>query len=1478
MLGIALSLPFVQTKIGNYVTEMLNADYKTDIKVERVAISIFGGVKLKNVRIKDYRHQTMIFASVIKTNILSFKKLYEGDLLFGEIRVDGLYFNLKTYKGENDSNIDKFVALFDSDKPSTKRFLMKAKNVYLSNSHFLLIDENRENPKDLDITKLNAELSNFKIYGPDVTTNILKMSCLDHRGLYVKNLTTNFTYTLKHIKLDHLVLKTNESLVKGNLIMNYGNHDFSKFNDKVQFDVKLEKASISSNDLFPFYKELGKNQIFKFTSKIKGTLNDLYVKDLNLRDQNNSKIIGDVNFKNLFGEEGQEFYMKGSFDQIVSNYKNLTSILPTILGKSLPPSLKKLGQFNFRGKTEVTTKTLKANFYASTALGNIQSDLVMTNLDHIDNAFYKGNVILEQFNVGAFIGQKELGVVTLNLDVNGKGFNEKYLNTSFSGDVYKIRFKGYNYTNIVVDGNFKKPFFKGKVFVNDPNLFLDFVGNVNIGKKECDYDFSAKIDYANLTKLKLTKSDSLAILKGAIDIKVTGTTIDNLRGNIAITNASYQNNKTTYLFDNFAMKSSFDSKNVRTIAINSPDIIEGQVVGKFQIAQLQKIAENSLGSLYSNYRANPVKKGQFLKFNFSIHNKIIEILSPDFSIGDDTSIKGSINSDNNEFKFKFSSPKIAAFENYFDKINIEIDNKNPLFNTFIEMDSIKTKYYKVSNFNMINVTKNDTLFLRSEFKGGNKAEDFFKLNLYHTIDKNNHNVVGLQKSDIKFKDYFWFLNEEENEQNKIVFDKSLNDFSFEDIILSHENQKISLNGLLKGKNYKDLEIGFNDVNLNKITPDIPSLKVNGKLNGTLSFKQMDEIFQPKTSLVVDSLNINDIHLGRLNLDVKGDQGLKNFELNSSIENKDVDIFNAIGAINIIDDKTIMDVDLRFNNFNLGSLSLLGEDIITDIKGFASGNARIEGDIKAPEINGRLYLDEVALKVPYLNVNYQFENKTVVDVTENLFIVRNAILKDTKFDTQGVLEGRISHTNFSDWDLDLHIKSDRLLALDTKDSEDAAYFGTAFINGKASITGPTDGLFIKVNAKSEKGTAIKIPINDADAVGTNDYIHFLSPKEKNNLGSGIVDKTRNYNGLELEFNLDIDKNAEIEVILNRSSGHGMRGRGVGGLLLEINTLGKFNMIGDIQVYEGSYNFKYGGIIDKKFEVKKLGSIVWEGDPMRARLDLEAVYKTMANPSVLLENPTFNKKVPVEVVIGIKGNLNNPEPDFKISFPTVSSVMKSEIQFKLDDKDIRQTQALYLLSTGGFLSAEGVGQSDLSVNLFETASGIFNNIFQDEDGKFNLGLDYVSADKRPGLEADGRFGVTVSTKINERIIINGKVGVPVGGINESAIVGNVEVLYRVNEDGTLNLRMFNKENDVSYIGQGIGYTQGVGVSYEVNFDTFKELVNKIFKKKVLEREVKSNNEFDSDVESEYQNSDSKKSRKATRTNNEGVKEEEEELLVD
>ena len=112
--GIALTLPSVQTKIANYYTEKINAQYGTNINVEQVAITVFGSVKLKKVLIKDHHNDTLIYANRIATSILDSKKLINGTLLFGGLRVDGLLLNIKTYKNEKNTNLNKFIAAFDS--------------------------------------------------------------------------------------------------------------------------------------------------------------------------------------------------------------------------------------------------------------------------------------------------------------------------------------------------------------------------------------------------------------------------------------------------------------------------------------------------------------------------------------------------------------------------------------------------------------------------------------------------------------------------------------------------------------------------------------------------------------------------------------------------------------------------------------------------------------------------------------------------------------------------------------------------------------------------------------------------------------------------------------------------------------------------------------------------------------------------------------------------------------------------------------------------------------------------------------------------------------------------------------------------------------------------------------------------------------------------------------------------------------------
>jgi hypothetical protein len=53
-------------------------------------------------------------------------------------------------------------------KPSTRKFLLKVDNAYITDAHFSVSDENKKQPVDVDFTKLT--LSKFLLYGPDLKT------------------------------------------------------------------------------------------------------------------------------------------------------------------------------------------------------------------------------------------------------------------------------------------------------------------------------------------------------------------------------------------------------------------------------------------------------------------------------------------------------------------------------------------------------------------------------------------------------------------------------------------------------------------------------------------------------------------------------------------------------------------------------------------------------------------------------------------------------------------------------------------------------------------------------------------------------------------------------------------------------------------------------------------------------------------------------------------------------------------------------------------------------------------------------------------------------------------------------------------------------------------------------------------------------------------------------------------------------------
>lgn len=1446
VLVIIFSIPAVQTSLGKLATKRINEDFGTNINIAKLGLQFNGDVELKEIYIEDFKKDTLIYITELNTSVLSLKNFYNNKLTFGDIDIEGLTFNIKTYLGESNTNLDVFVAKLDDEKPRKEKsdFLLSSTDVTIEDGSFKLTDENKENPKKLDLSNLNINATDFQILGPDVKMNINSLSFLDSRGLEVQELKSHFVYTLNGMNFKDLSIKTPESELIGNVEFTYERENLQFFTDQVKLKANFKNSKVSFKELNTFYNEFGSKEIAQLSANFSGTLNNLQVDDLKVNTSGNTKIYGDINFKNLFNAEEDNFEMNANFRNLTSNYRDLKSLMPNILGASIPSSFNKLGSFKIKGRSDITSKIIKTNTIITTELGVIDSQLELNRIDDIDNAFYKGKLIFSDFFIGKLLSNDNLGKVSFNLNVEGNSFLLEKMNTKAQGDIFSLEYNGYEYRDLEVTGTFENKKFNGEFIANDVNLDLNFKGLADLSKEIYNFDFVANVKYADLNELKFVERDSVSLFKGIVEMKMKGTDIEDAFGNINFRNTSYKNQNDTYYFKDFRIKSSFNGNKERLIDINSPDIIQGKLSGNFLFRDLGKMLENSMGSIYTNYVPNEISMNQHVDFNFKIYNKIVEVFVPNIELSPNTFIKGSATTNNKDFKLIFKSPKIKLFDYFADNIQLNIDNKNPLFNTYIQVDSLNTKFYDVSNFNLINVTLKDTLFIRSEFKGGKRNDDSFNLSLFYTINEDNKSVIGFKKSDVTFKDNTWLVNEKKDKHNKIIFDRDFKNFEFDKLFMNHKDETIKLSGLIKDSGYKNVKFDFNNVDLVKITPAIDSLRLDGIVNGKLDILQQDGTYLPNSTVIIDEFKINDFNFGSFDANFVGNQSLTNYIVNVTIKDDEQQSFKAIGNIDLSKKRSTINLDVSFDKFNLKPLNPLGEDVINQIRGLVTGNAKVTGRLNRPSIDGNLVLDQAGLQIPYLNVDYRFQDNASVSLKNQSFIFNNVVMTDTYFGSKARLNGDISHVNFSDWSLGLDITTNKLLVLNTKQEDEVLYYGTGFIGGNASIKGPTDKLVIKVNGQTREGTVFKIPLNDTESYGDNSYIHFLSKTEKESKISGKEIVFREIKGLELDFDLDVNEDAEVEIIIDPSTGHSIKGRGAGNLLIEINTNGKFNMWGDFLTFEGIYNFIYGGLIQKQFIVEPGGTITWEGDPLKAEINLKAIYKTQANPSILLDNP-INRSIPVDVEISLTGQLEQPDPMFNLSFPNVSSSINSELQYRLDDNESRELQALSVVTSGTFISEVNISQQALTGNLAERASAIVNSLFSDSEGKLKVGINYQSGQRTPELQTDDRIGLTVSTQLNDRILINGKLGVPIGGVSETVFAGDIQVDFLLNDEGTLTAKIFNRENSIRNFGEEIGYTQGLGLSYNVDFDTFKELLEKIFKGKKEADSKEENSELEQDL---------------------------------
>jgi hypothetical protein len=587
-------------------------------------------------------------------------------------------------------------------------------------------------------------------------------------------------------------------------------------------------------------------------------------------------------------------------------------------------------------------------------------------------------------------------------------------------------------------------------------------------------------------------------------------------------------------------------------------------------------------------------------------------------------------------------------------------------------------------------------------------------------------------------------------------------------------------------------------------------------------------------MICDSSYVADIPLGVLEVGMTWNDTDECFDFhakNDFIGQSSMDISG-----NMFPKSKALFANASFDDFDVGYAQPFLKEIFSEMHGSLSGNISVSGPLDMLTVSSsNTRLDEVTLKIGYTGVPYVASGPFHIDESGVYF--DNIAIRDNSTG-RGTVSGSINYDHFKDITFDTHIRVNDIEAINLGEKDNEAFYGHLYGSGDIAISGPVSSLIMDINASTARSGNLHIPINSSltSSKGTNllkfkelDNIDYIDPYEI------FVQRTTSDKKSENEFlvrlNVDADQQTEAFVEIDKSSGNVLSGRGNGRISLEASE-DIFNINGDYTLSGGNYKFVAMGLVNRDFLIQEGSMIRFGGDIMNSTLDIDAVYRTKTSLSTLISDTTSvaNRRV-VDCGISIKDKLSNPQLNFSIEIPDLDPTIKSRVESALSTEDKVQKQFLSLILTNNFLPDEQSGivnnTSSLYSNVTEMMANQINNIFQKLDIPLDLGLKY-----QPNERGNDIFDVAVSTQLfNNRVVVNGNIGNKQysSGNTQNDVVGDIDIEIKLDRAGSFRLNLFSHSADqyTNYLDNS--QRNGVGVTYQTEFDSFRQFFKNLFSSK-------------------------------------------------
>ena len=1465
---LVLNIEDVQNVVVKRASQFASEYLGTKVSIDRIDIDLFSRVRVEGFYVEDHEQDTLLYVSRAKAMIKSLNVPNDG-LLIRWAEVEDGFFNLRELQ-DGDLNIRPIVRSLQ--KPNGKsNFRMVIDEIEASGLEFRYERLQHRNPTygidyyDMQITDIEGEIKKFTVDRGRVWCDITRLKARERSGFEISNIATYFSVDIGEIYFENFVAETETSYIKVPELILKGVdwEDYKEYIDKVNMSGRVENSVISTYDLgffAPGLKDWNTNAS-EIDATFDGTVRDLEGEVLHAVIAHESLVRGKFRIVGL-PDWRKSKYIVG-IENLYTTNNDIEELLGNILKNPLPQRvndiIRNMGWVNARATFGGYLDAFRATGNIATQTGNISADVT---IGRGPNKRYdlKGTVRSIDLDLGELLNLSAIHRIDTDITVNGSVGNAD--TGGVIGDV-DVAISGaevgrYRYSDIEGKGRINGKQYYAEIDANDPNLELDLFANIDMDSENPTYSFSLGLERADLHAMGINRRDSISVLSANVGVDMSGELVENVGGYISIADADYVYPGGKLHTDLLRVDvEGCDSQ--KTISLES-DFFVLDYQSHSTYREVYEYISNSLRTyiplLYNNnsYQINspsltdsPKDYSALIFHAGKAINELLDAIAGGFVVAPNTEFGLMFNPKSNNIALRGSSEAVEYSGLILANAEWDINNNSrDSLSLQLKSDAVYMgSHLLMPRFSLIGGARENRVTITTGFKqqDGNSSAMLGLSAQFRGNENSSRRSVHIDITPSHFTN--------DTQQWKLYsrgIDIDSARISVKELHIARPDQQLVIDGVASRLRSDSIRLTLDNFDISPISAFLSrwGYDIKGNTSGYASVKAALGSPEIEAAIDVDNLSVN-------GFTAPAQQITSNWD------------FEANRARVFIVDRVTQDTVIRgyyqpmghryyaraqMDNMKVALISPFLKGILSDIDGSADIQAKVVGQGRKATLSGEAMVNGIAATVDYTKVRYRAP-KAKLTIDSNHIRADKIPVYDPESNI-GHYSMDISLEHLSNVTYDIAIDANKMLVLDTDAKDNDLFYGHVYASGSATFSGDKSGIKMDIDGTSADNSKFYMPLSGKEDVTYADFVKFQEAKTETPDTTAFLTRrmlayerknravSTSEGVMDMDMTLNVLPNIEMQLVIDPTVGDVIKGKGSGQLTMRIVPKSNiFEMRGDVQISEGTYLFTLQNIFNKLFTVVPGSSIHWDGDPLGAMLNIDAIYSTKASLRPLIGSSVqgidTSRAVPVDCYIKLTDELMSPTVTFDVQVPNVAPEIQTVIQSTLNDQQAIATQMFWLLAANCFTAEDtaAVGAASLSATTgFELLSNQLSNWLSGDN--YNIVLRYRPRTELSGDEVD--FGFSKSW-LDNRLIVELEGGYLSDASlrateNASNFVGEAFITWLIDPDGTYRFRGFTQTIDRYGENQGM-QESGVGFYYSESFNTLKDLPQN-FKNRFMPRD--------------------------------------------